>query len=307
MAEQVIPPVIEKPAATAAPSAEELDHKARVAEIKATGAKLKAEKNALNRQRADILEQEKGLKKEREELAEFKRWRAQATTDPDQFLAPIYGKEWRDVLAKATAGDATPLEIRKLREEWEAERKANAKKETEREEEDRKAQEDAAKKAQQKEEEAFNGYMEEINTTWIKEHEKDFPSIAATGLGYQIAVNVRALHQNGGKVGDREYKPGEVPDELLVAKDLEEKLDKLLDTVYATPKWKERLAAVFKPVPVERKKEPPLPYQYVPRKAISQDMAASGAAKEQQRPLDREARKARLLAKTFDPVTGTFK
>ncbi len=226
----------QKPAVPDAAAAERLK---REGEIKKRGAELKAEKDALNTQRAQVLAEQKKLDAARAEIAEAKRREALALTDPDGFLAPIYGKDWTDKLARAKAGDATSLDVQKLRKEWEDERAAQAvaKKAEDEAKEKQKAEE--TKTAAEEEERAFQEYRQDIAGRWMKEHEKDFPSLARTGLAREVANRVRAHHQ----------KTGEMPDEMEIAKGLESELDKLLESVFeGDPRWQEKVKAKIQPL-----------------------------------------------------------
>lgn len=283
--------VVEKPNTQAQPNGtpvvppivDDTERKKREAEIKKRGAELKAEKDTINKKRAELLAEQKQLDEERKEMAEFKKWRSTATVDPDAFLGPIYGKDWRDALAKYTAGDGTPLAVRQLREQLEAEKKAretdDAKKANAAKDAASKAEEAAKKEAADKEEAEFKAYQQDIATKWIKENEAKYPTLAASGLAHEIANKARVIF----------LQTGEMPDEHVIAAEFEATLDKLFDTVYATPKWSEKLAAKFKaPSPV-RKVDPPM-FQ-VKQRSISQEMAPGTKAP----PMTREQKREALL------------
>lgn len=254
---------------------------ARQAEIKKRGAELKAGKDLLNKQRAEILAEQKLLEAEKKELAEFKGWRSQATIDPDAFLTPVYGKDWRDALAKHTAGDATPLAIRQLREEFENQRKADREAEAKRVAAEAAAAAKAEKDKEAAEEAEFQKYVKDISTTWIEERKEKFPTLHGTKMAIEIAKRARAKFK----------ETGEMPNEEEIAAAVEEELDKLIEPVLSSKKWSEKLKAKFSPPspPVRQTEQPTFS---VARKAISQDMASG--TKPPEKPLTREQKREKL-------------
>jgi hypothetical protein len=263
---------------TPPPIPSDAERKTREAEIKKRGAALKAEKDALNKDRAAILSEQKALAAEKAELSEWKRLWDQRLTDPDAFMSRAYSKEWRTDLGKVDAGDKTTLVVRQMQEQMDAQKKAQAAKDKEAADALKASEEKAKQDQADAEEKAFQEYRQDISTRWIKEHAAEFPSLFRAGLGYEIANKVRAVHK----------ETGEVPDEMVIAKELEEQLDKVIDGVLGEKKWQEKIAAQFKPASPVRKPDP-LPFQVTPRKAISQDMAPG--TKPAAKPLTREERK----------------
>lgn len=263
-------------------------------QIKARGREIKAEKEALNTQRASLLAQEKAIKAAQGELTEARRIRemhATATTDPTAFLQGIFGANWQDTLAKFQVGDKTPLEMVQLRAKLQAlEAKAN-----EKPAEPDPAAEQAKIDKQQRDqlEQQFASYRLDTEKRFAAggEYEADFPEISRAGAGGLVADEMRKAHERGDL--DGLDAAGIIAKEREFAVALVGNLDKLTEGMLALPKWSARV----KPPPAVKKAEPPLPFKVAPR-AVSQQMAA-GTTPPAKR-LTREERKAALVGLPAD-------
>lgn len=286
------------PGATAAtpgtPQADAVARAAEIAAIKERGRQNKAEKDVINKQRAELLKQEKEIKAATAELTEARRIKemhAGATTDPTKFLSTLYGSNYQDVLAKLQMGDNTPLEMAQLKEELRA-LKAQSEAAAKPKEIDP-AIEEAKLLAKQTEElEAqFSQYRADTAKRFGTGGElaAEFPSLAAAGLGHLVADEIRKAHERGEL--DGLDAAGIIAKEKEYAGKTESSLDKLVEGMLALPKWQ----AKVKPSPAVKKSEGALPFQVRP-KALSQTMQTGTEQPKKQ--LSREERKRLLTSLT---------
>lgn len=283
--QQASPP----PAAPANPQADAVARAAEIAAIKERGRQNKAERDALNKQRAENLAEQKKIDAAKGELTEARRIRemhATATTEPTKFLETIFGANWQDTLAKFQVGDKTPLEMAQLRAKLSTlEAKANEKP-AEPDPAAEQAKLDAAQRQQM--EQQFASYRADTEKRFAAggEYEADFPALTKAGAGGLVADEMRRAHERGEL--DGLDAAGIIVKEREFATIKEGDLDKLTEGMLALPKWSARV----KPPPAVKKAEPPLPFKVAPR-AVSQQMAA-GTTPPAKR-MTREERKAALV------------
>lgn len=280
--------------AAATPQADAVARAAEIAAIKEKGRQNKAERDALNKQRAENIAEQKKIEAAKSELTEARRIRemhATATTDPSKFLEGIFGAQWQDTLAKFQTGDKTPLEMVQMRAKLQAlEAKAN-----EKPAEPDLAAEQAKNEAAQRQqlEQQFASYRADTEKRFAAggEYEADFPEISRAGAGGLVADEMRKAHERGDL--DGLDGAGIIAKEREFAVALVGNLDKLTEGMLALPKWSARV----KPPPAVKKAEPALPFKVAPR-AVSQQMAA-GTTPSAKR-MTREERKAALVGLPAD-------
>lgn len=223
---------------------------------------------AIRKQRDDerkkLTDENAALKAEREALtkkaADHEQWKRRALQDPEA-LKDLYGDKWYESLTKAKLGDDSNLQVKAMREELMAEIETLRAKDGERE---KAAQTDAAKavEAQQREEQLALADLAEETKALIESKKDTFSTLSVVGLHAEVAKRTQAAFMAGKRL-----------DPEAAAAEVEAELDKLIETVLATPKWAKKYRAATE-APKPRKEEAP---QWTPRRSIGTDMTPGSA------------------------------
>ena len=223
------PAAVAPPVSTAPPAAADAVVAAKRAQeaeqIRLRGVAIRKQREE---ERAKLTGEVTALKAEREgfakKAADADAWRKRLLEDPEN-LKDVYGDKWYEALTRAKLGDDSNLQVKALRDELRAELAAVREREAAREKTEHEAVEARGAAEKQTEQQAFADLADEIKATM--EAKKDTYTTAATlGLHAEAAKRCRAAYEAG--------KPLD-PDAAIA--EVEAELDKLVESVLATPKW----------------------------------------------------------------------
>lgn len=267
----VAPPPEAKPAPAPDPA-----EAAKAEQIRLRGIEIRKQRNEAQAKLAaerDQLRAERDAKAK--ELADLSTWKKRLAADPE-VLRDVYGEKWYETLTKAKLGDDSNLQVRQLREEFEAkfaEQQKTLDAERESRQKELAAQAENAKRAEAKAQAEFARDAGEYVKANPEKHETIL-ALAAQGSIVAIA--------------EREYKrTGVVLSEEKAAELTEKELDDAILKVIGTKKWKAKLAALTPPVPTTTER-------WAQRRSIGNDMAPSPAAPVADERLTKQQKLARL-------------
>ena len=210
-------------------------------------------------------------------LADHEAWRKKAVQDPDAALREVYGEKWYEALTKAKLGDDSNLQVKALRDEFEAKFKAEQDIRQQQAEEQRKKLEAEAASATEAEKKAVQDFHASC-ADYAKTHADEFPTLNAIGAHVNVGPEAQAL-----------YEAGKPSTEADAAKSVEAKLDATIEKVLGTPKWLEKIKAMVGSTVGGKRKEEAPEFKVTPRRSIGNDLTPAPA--KAAGPLTREQRR----------------